>query len=382
MPDNYIFTEIERRKRECKRKDLINLGVGDATLPLTKTVLSAYVNAALEMGNIKTFKGYPPETGYDFFKLAVQKDFLNLGVNLDLNEIFVNDGAKSDIFNILSLFDDVTVLVHDPEYPAYVDTNVIFGNRVSFLKSNPSNGFLPMPRHIGSGVYGKSALIYICSPDNPSGAVYGAEGLKKWVTYAKNTDSLIIFDSAYADYISGDYPKSIFQIEGAESVAVEIRSLSKSANFTGVRCGFTVVKNDLRIAGVNFNERFKRLKSSASNGVSYASQRAGEAALSAACKVEKAETVNYYLRNARVIKEFFEKKSIYAVGGENSPYVFFKCPNGEKSFDYFNYLLNQVGVVTVPGVGFGSGGEGYIRVSGFSSYENTASALSRLDSII
>lgn len=382
MPDNYIFTEIERRKRASNRQDLINLGIGDATLPLTKTVLSAYVNAALEMGNKKTFKGYPPETGYDFLKRAVQKDFLNLGVNLDLNEIFVNDGAKLDIFNILSLFNDVTALVHDPEYPAYVDTNVIFGNRVSFIKSNPSNGFLPTPRHIEDGVYGKSALIYICSPDNPSGAVYGWEGLKNWVTYAKNSDSLIIFDSAYADYIGGDYPKSIFQIDGAETVAVEIRSLSKSANFTGVRCGFTVVKNGFSIGGVNFNERFKRLKSSASNGVSYASQRAGEAALSELGKTEKTETVNYYLRNARAIKEFFVKKSVYAVGGENSPYVFFKCPGGVKSFDYFDYLLNEVGVVTVPGVGFGSGGEGYVRLSGFSSYENTIAALSRLDSII
>lgn len=351
-------------------------------MPLTKTVLSAYVSAALEMGHKKTFRGYPPETGYDFFKRAVQKDFLDLGVNLSLNEIFVNDGAKSDIFNILSLFDDVTALVHDPEYPAYLDTNVIFGNRVSFIKSNPSNGFLPTPLYIKDGVYGKSALIYICSPDNPSGAVYGWEGLKNWVTYAKNTDSLIIFDSAYADYISDDYPKSIFQIEGADTVAVEIRSLSKSANFTGVRCGFTVVKNDLRIGGVNFNERFKRLKSSASNGVCYASQRAGEAALSEQGKAEKAETVNYYLRNARTIKEFFDQKSVYAVGGENSPYVFFKCPKGVKSFDYFDFLLNELGVVTVPGVGFGSGGEGYIRLSGFSSYENTVAALSRFDSII
>lgn len=381
LPDNYLFFEIDKRAKASKRKDLINLGVGDATLPLTKNVLKSYVKSAKDMGGKKTFKGYSPDLGYDFFKSAIKNKFEKLGVSLSLDEIFINDGAKSDIFNVLTLFKGVTSLIHDPVYPAYLDTNMIFGNRLRFIDSNLFNGFLPLPNEIPEDIRGKSLLIYICSPDNPTGAVYDKKGLKEWVDYSKKTESMIIFDSAYEGFVRGDYPKSIFQIEGAEDIAVEISSLSKSANFTGVRCGFTIVKKQLNVGSTNFNKRFARLKSSSANGVSFVAQSAGATALSKKGAEESLITTDYYLRNANILKEFFNKKSIYAVGGENSPYVFFKCPKNYKSFDFFELLLNKTGVVTTPGIGFGKNGEGFMRLSGFSTYENTLEAVKRLDNV-
>lgn len=327
------------------------------------------------MGVKSTFKGYPPTSGYGFFKNAVKERFFGFGVNLLEEEIFISDGAKTDLYAVLSLFSKSTALIHNPAYPAYEDANLIYGNDVKFIKSCKKNGFLPMPEEL-KNLYGKSFLIYICSPDNPTGAVYDKRGLKKWVDYALNTGSVIIFDSAYADYIRGDYPRSIFEIAGAESCAIEISSLSKTANFTGVRCGFTIIKNQLVLGEERTNRVFERIKSATYNGVPYVSQIAGASAIEN--YQECLKNTDYYLNNASLFKDFFNKKGVFAVGGENSPYVFFECPGGLRSFKFFDVLL-EAGVIATPGVGFGSGGEGFMRISGFNSRKNLLKAIERMD---
>lgn len=357
----------------------MRLGVGDSSLPIPKHIEKAYVKAAKNMGIANTFKGYSPDTGYDFFKKAVQKRYKELGVDLKEEEIFINDGAKNDLYVLPSLFKNVNVLIQNPIYPAYRDVTTIYGNKVFYIEANPKNDFLPLPCQINDCDKGKSFIIYICSPSNPTGVVYDKIGLTEWVAYAKQSGSIIVFDSAYAEYVRGDYPKTIFQIDGAKDVAIEIHSLSKSANFTGVRCGFTVIKNQLELSGVKVSKLFSRLKSASGNGVSYVAQAAGAAALSEKGRSECKKNTDYYLKNAKILKDFFVQKGIFAVGGENSPYVFFKCPDGVKSFDFCNSLLNEAGISATPGVGFGEMGEGYVRLSGFSSLNNTLKAVERLD---
>ncbi len=376
LSESYLFAEIEKRVKKSGIKDIINLGIGDATRPIPKKINKSYVKAAKLMGGKNTFKGYPPTSGYGFFKSGVKDRFLRYGVKLSDEEIFISDGAKTDLYAVLSLFSKSTALIHNPAYPAYEEANLIFGNEVKFIASCKKNGFLPTPNELNN-LYGKSYLIYICSPDNPTGAVYDKEALKKWVDYALKTGSVIIFDSAYADYVRGDYPKSIFEIDGAEACAIEISSLSKTANFTGVRCGFTIIRNQLKLGGERANKVFERIKSATFNGVPYVSQVAGQSALENFS--ECLENTDYYLNNARLFKDFFNKKGVFAVGGENSPYVFFECPGGLKSFEFFDILLSKAGIVATPGVGFGGGGEGFIRISGFNSRKLIIEAIKRMD---
>ncbi len=374
-----MFTEIDRRVKAITDKDVIDLGVGDATLPMPKAIAKAYSKAALGMCKKRDFKGYGPECGYDFFINAVKNRFSLLGVNLSEEEIFINDGAKTDMFTLLTLFDNATVLIQDPIYPAYKDANTIFANRISYISANKSNNFLPMPSDIDKDFYNKSLLIYICSPSNPTGTVYSKEMLKTWIDYAEKSGSLIVFDSAYEGFVRGNNVKSIFQIEGAEKVAIEICSLSKSASFTGVRCGFTVISKNLTIGKHSLNKLFKRLKCTSTNGVSYVTQVAGTVALTKNGQKACMKNTDYYLKNANLVKEFFDKRGVFAVGGENSPYVFFECPKGFTSKSFFDTLLDNEALVLVPGSGFGSLGEGFMRIAGFSSFKKTEEALKRLE---
>lgn len=378
LSKNYLFTEIEERVKKCGKKDIINLGIGDAVRPVPKKINRSYVNSAKQMGAKSTFKGYPPISGYQFIKEGVKKRYKRFGVSLSDEEIFISDGAKTDLYALLSLFSTSTALIHNPSYPAYVDANLIYGNRIEFIKSCRQNCFLPKPCDLKEN-YGNGYLIYICSPDNPTGVVYDKNALKLWVDYALNTGSVIIFDSAYADYIRGDYPKSIFELKGAESCAVEVASLSKTANFTGVRCGFTVIKNQFTTDLDKLNNLFKRLKSATFNGVPFVSQKAGESALINVGECLK--NTDYYLENAKMMRAFFNDKGIFAVGGENSPYLFFECPCRLKSFDFFDILLNKAGIVATPGVGFGSGGEGFMRISGFNFRKQITEAINRMDGL-
>lgn len=379
LSDDYLFNQVEKAVKECGYIDVINMGVGDTTRPIPKFIEKAYVKAVRSMGNRLLFKGYSPDTGYDFFKAAVQQRYKSLGVNLNSDEIFINDGAKNDLFILPSLFKNTNALIHNPVYPAYRDVTTVYGNTPFFIASTKENGFLPLPSDLDKSLKFKSFIIYICSPDNPTGTVYDRDGLKEWVNFAKQSGSVIIFDSAYADYIRGDYPKTIFQVDGAEDVAIEVHSLSKSVNFTGVRCGFTVIKNQLVFNGQRINKLFSRLKSASGNGVCYVAQVAGAAALSKKGQKECLKNTDYYLKNAKILKNFFVGKQIFTVGGENSPYVFFKCPEKINSFDFCRTLLNEVGVAATPGAGFGENGEGYVRLTGFSTLKNTLKAVERLN---
>lgn len=378
LSDNYLFTEIDAIVEKNKCDELINLGVGDATLPLGKTVLKEYLNAVKSLGSKKTFRGYGPECGYDFFKEAVVKKYKTRSVEISCDEVFINDGAKTDLFTVTTLFKNAIALIQNPVYPAYRDINIVFGNEIRYINSNVANGFLPMPSDLPINDYGKSFLIYLCSPSNPTGVVYDKTALKSWVDYATKSRSVIIFDTAYESFIRGDYPHLIFEIEGAEKVAIEISSLSKSASFTGVRCGYSVVKKEFLLDGVSLNKIFKRLKCTSTNGVSYATQVAGASALTECGLTESKKATDYYLKNAKLLKDFFVSKNVYAVGGEDSPYVFSKCPKGLTSKAFFNVLINEAKLVVTPGSGFGSGGEGFMRVTGFSTRKNTLEAIKRL----
>ncbi len=381
MSENYFFCEIERRVLKSKRTDIINLGIGDATRPLFSNVTEKLRECADLMSSEKTFKGYPPVNGYDFFKGAVIKKYLKLGVNIGFDDIFVSDGAKTDIFSLLHLFGKINAIIFNPCYPAYLDANLAFGNDVEFVFRDKKNSFLPMPEEIPVKSKNRPSLIYICSPDNPTGAVYDYEGLSAWVNYANKVGSIIIFDGAYSEYIRGNYPKSIFQIKDADNCAIEISSLSKCANFTGVRVGWTIIGKNLKADGVKLNKVFSRLKASMTNGVSFIGQYMGAEALSEEGLKNCRQNTDYYLDNAKKFKNYFKKRGIYAVGGDNSPYLFFECENGIKSFDYFDFLLNTVGIVASPGAGFNDGGEGFMRLSGFSSHATAKKAIERLQTL-
>lgn len=382
IKESYLFSEIGRKVREYSAAnagaDIIKMGIGDVTLPLSSTVVTAFTQAVLEMGKKETFRGYPPEYGYDFLREAIKRKYMERGVVFCSDEIFVSDGAKSDLGNIVDILGRNEALIPDPVYPVYLDSNILSGNKVTFVHGNAENGFLPTP----DGVENKPYVIYMCSPNNPTGAVYDAKGLKKWVDFALETGSLIIFDSAYEMFITDDSPHSIFEIEGAKNCAIEICSLSKTAGFTGTRCGWTIIPETLEAGGVKLIKLWKRRQATKFNGVSYPVQRAAEAALSAegvrACK----EQIAYYRNNAGMLSEVLTKKGIFHTGGKNSPYVWFKCPHDLGSWEFFDMLLEKANVVGTPGEGFGKMGEGYFRLTGFSSAENTMRAVERFEKIL
>lgn len=381
VKESYLFSEIGKRVREYAEahpdRKIIRLGIGDVTLPLTPSVIAAMEKAVGEMGNQATFRGYAPEYGYDFLRDAVKAHYAAGGVTLSREEIFVSDGAKSDVGNIVDILGDNPVLIPDPVYPVYLDSNVMAGRKAEFLEANEANGFLPMPP-----ADERACVVYLCSPNNPTGAVYDRNQLTEWVRYAVRTGSLIIFDSAYEAYIHGDYPHSIYEIPGAETCAIEICSLSKTAGFTGTRCAWTVVPAALRAGEVSLNKLWARRQATKFNGVPYVVQRAAEAALSPAGQEECRSLVAYYMENARIISELLSKKGIWFSGGVSSPYIWLKCPGGMQSWEFFDYLLQNAQVVGTPGAGFGAAGEGYFRLTSFGDRNATEEAVARLDRLL
>jgi len=381
ISDSYLFSTVAKKVNEFSAvnqdKKIIKLGIGDVTLPLCKVVVEALKKASSEMGVKESFRGYGPEQGYDFLRSKVQNYYKSHGVDLDVNEIFISDGAKSDLGNILDLFaKENTVLVPDPVYPVYVDTNIMAGRKIVFIDANEDNGFLPLPDDKI-----KADIIYICSPNNPTGAVYNKEQLKTWVDYANRNNAVILFDSAYECFITdSSLPRSIFEIEGAKTCAIEICSLSKMAGFTGTRCGYTVVPKAL--AAGTLNKMWLRRQTTKFNGVPYIIQRGAEAVFMPDGQKEIQENLNYYKENAKIISDTLKKHNIKHIGGKHSPYIWLKCPNGMKSWEFFDYLLNNVQIVGTPGAGFGKNGEGYFRLTSFGSRENTIEACRRLDKFL
>lgn len=383
LKESYLFSEIAHRvsafSKEHPEKKLIRMGIGDVTLPLCDAVVSAMKQASEEMGKAETFRGYGPEQGYDFIKEKIREYYAKRGVSLSPDSIFISDGAKSDLGNILDIFSkDNTVLIPDPVYPVYVDTNVMDGRKIVFADANEKNGFLPLPDDKTD-----ADIIYICSPNNPTGAVYDREGLTKWVDFARKHGSVILFDAAYEAFVADkELPRSIYEIEGAKECAIEFCSLSKTAGFTGTRCGYTVVPEELIFGGHSLNKFWLRRQTTKFNGVSYIVQRAAEAVFSDEGQKQIIENINYYRENARIITSAFDELGITYFGGKNSPYIWMKCPDGMDSWTFFDRLLTDAGVVGTPGAGFGENGEGFFRLTSFSNHENTTEAMERFKILI
>lgn len=384
LNESYLFAEIARRIREWQSahpelsSQLIRMGIGDVTRPLPKTVVDAMVKAAQDMGRAESFHGYGPEQGYDFLKTAIQSYYKKFGVQLALDEIFISDGAKSDLGNILDLFDENNmVLVTDPVYPVYVDTNMMSGRKIVYAMSSEENDFLPLP----APEY-RADIIYLCSPNNPTGAVYDREGLTKWVRFAQENNAILLFDAAYECFVTGDLPHSIYEIPGARDVAIEFCSFSKKAGFTGTRCGYTVVPDTLKRDGASLNKMWLRRQTTKFNGVSYITQRGAEAVFTEAGEREIEENLQYYRDNASIITETMDRLHIYYTGGKNSPYIWLKCPGDMDSWSFFDKLLNEAYVVGTPGAGFGKSGEKFFRLTAFSTHENTREAMARFEKLV
>lgn len=380
LEQSYLFSTIARKVQAYKAANpdaqVIRLGIGDVTLPLAPTVIRAMHDAVDDMAKSETFHGYCDDAeGYEFLRQAVADHYAVLGATVGVDEAFVSDGAKSDLGNFLDILaPGSTVLIPDPVYPAYVDTNVMAGNRIVYASATVDDGFLPMPNDAVD-----ADVVYICSPNNPTGATYDADGLAAWVDYALRHDALILFDSAYEAFIRTDgVPHTIYEIDGAERCAVEISSFSKRAGFTGVRCGFTVVPKTLTVANGDLNALWRRRQNTKFNGVPYIVQRAAAAALSEVGRCETAAQVDAYLANAHTIAAALDDMGIRYTGGVNSPYIWLRCPNGMRSWDFFDLLLEKAQVVGTPGVGFGPAGEGYLRLSAFGRAADCGEAMVRI----
>ena len=375
---SYLFIEIAHRLREYTAAhpdaDIIKMGIGDVTLPLAPAVVGAMHKAADEMGKKETFRGYVDDNGYDFLINAIKGYYKKFGVDLDYWEIFVSDGAKSDLGNILDLFDsDNTVLVTDPVYPVYVDTNVMAGRKIIYADANEANGFLPMP---DPSV--RADIIYLCTPNNPTGAAYTRAQLKEWVDYAKDQGAIILLDSAYEAFVTDpDVPHSAYEIEGARDCVIEFCSLSKTAGFTGTRCGYTIVPKTLKADG-DLNAMWLRRQTTKFNGVAYVIQRAAEAVFTDEGQRQIRENIAYYQENAKILMAGLDRCGIKYFGGKNSPYIWLKCPDGMGSWEFFDRLLKEANVVGTPGEGFGVNGKGYFRLTSFSTHERTREATERL----
>lgn len=383
LQDSYLFSTVAKKVNAFQaahpEAKVIRLGIGDVTLPLCKEVIDALHGAVDEMGVKETFKGYGPEQGYGFLKDSIKDYYASHGVNLDSDEIFISDGAKSDLGNILDIFgNDNIVLIPDPVYPVYVDTNVMAGRKVLFMDANAGNGFLPLP---DASV--KADLIYICSPNNPTGAVYNREQLKAWVDYANKQDAIILFDAAYECFVKDEQlPRSIFEIEGARTCAIEFCSFSKIAGFTGTRCGYTVIPAELERDGVKLHKLWLRRQTTKFNGVPYIVQKGAAAVFTAEGQKQIRENLDYYMENARIIADAMREMGIWFTGGEHSPYIWLRCPNNMGSWEFFDYLLENAHVVGTPGAGFGRNGEGFFRLTAFGDRENTKEAVARMKKLL
>ena len=379
LAESYLFStiadKVEAYTKAHPDQEIIRMGIGDVTQPLCPAVIQAMQQAVAEMGVQKTFHGYGPEQGYAFLKRAIQRYYQEKGVDLALVEIFISDGAKSDLGNILDLFSaDNTVCVPDPVYPVYVDTNVMAGRRIVYADANESNGFAPLPQ---AGL--EADIVYLCSPNNPTGAVYTKEQLKAWVEYALEREAVLLFDAAYEAFIEDvTLPRSIYEIEGAERCAIEFCSFSKTAGFTGTRCGYTVVPMALERQGAKLNRMWLRRQTTKFNGVPYIVQKGAAAVFTEEGQRQARRTIDYYKENARVMAGALQALGVWFVGGKNSPYLWMKCPNGMDSWSFFDALLAEAQVVGTPGVGFGHNGEGYFRLTAFGDQAKTKEAMQRM----
>ena len=374
VPENYLFSEVAKRVAAAKsrqpHKKTISLGIGDVTLPLPSCAVRAAVVAAEEMGREASFRGYGPESGYMFLKTAVSEHYGRQGVSISPDEIYITDGAKSTLGSIGDIIGNEKLLVPAPTYPVMPDSWLMSGREAVFLPGNRENGFLPSPPEDG-GRY----VIYLCSPGNPTGAAYTAKGLEKWVNFALSTGSLIVFDAAYSAFSGDGIPRSVFSVKNASECAVEVGSLSKNAGFTGMRCGWLTVPESLS----DIASAWKRRQATKFNGVPYIVQRAAEAALTPEGERECRSLVSYYLGNAAILAKPLKKHGIFFTGGENSPYLFARCPENAGSWDFFEHLLDTAGIVCTPGSGFGDCGEGWFRLSAFGKRKTVTEAAERLD---
>ncbi len=388
LKESYLFSEIAHRVNNYivhnPDKKVIRLGIGDVTLPISPTVIAKLHEGVEELGSADTFKGYGPEQGYEFLRSAIVDYYSQNKISIVSDEVFVSDGAKSDTGNITDLFDkDNVILIPDPVYPVYVDTNIMNGRKITYLDANETNQFLPMP-----DPKTHADIIYICSPNNPTGATYNKEQLKEWVDYALENDAIILFDAAYECFITdAALPRSIYAIEGARKCAIEFCSLSKTAGFTGTRCGYTIVPKDLKFTTstgieISLNAMWNRRQTTKFNGVSYIVQKGAAAVFSAEGMAQCRENIKYYQENARIIAAGLSQKGIRCFGGVNSPYIWFKCPNDMDSWDFFDELLTKAQVVGTPGAGFGKNGQKFFRLTSFGNRENTIEAMARIDKLL
>lgn len=394
LPGSYLFSTVGKKVKAYSEahpdKKIIRLGIGDVTQPLAPAIIKALHGAVDEMADAKTFRGYAPDLGYEFLRNAIaENDYKSRGCDIAADEIFVSDGAKSDSANIQEILSlDNKIAVCDPVYPVYVDSNVMAGRTgtydaaaqtwsdVIYMPCNAENNFVPeLPKETPD-------VIYLCYPNNPTGTTLTKAQLQVWVDYANKVGALIIYDAAYEAYISeNDVPHTIYECEGARNCAIELRSFSKNAGFTGVRLGFTVIPKDIKCGDVMLHSLWARRHGTKYNGAPYIVQRAGEAVYSAEGKAELKEQVAYYMKNAKTIKDGLAAAGYTVFGGVNAPYIWLKTPDNMSSWDFFDYLLENVNIVGTPGSGFGPSGEGYFRLTAFGSYENTVEALERIKNI-
>lgn len=391
LEKNYLFINIAKKinafiaEHPEKKDNIIRMGIGDVTLPIAPCVVEAVKKGAEEMGVKETFKGYEDSgTGYDFLKEAIAKYYKSFGADVSADEIRVSDGAKSDCGNIVDIFgDDNVVLITDPAYPVYVDSNLMSGRKVIYADCTKENNFCAVP---DKNVH--ADLIYLCSPNNPTGAAFTKEQLKAWIDYAIDNKAIIIYDAAYEAFITEPgIPRSIFEVEGSRQCAIEICSLSKTAGFTGMRCGYTVIPKELEVVAsdgtvVNISQIWGRRQGSKFNGVSYPVQCGAAAVFTDEGQEQIKVNLEYYKENARIIASALDELGIYYTGGKNSPYIWLECPNGMKSWDFFDLLLNEINVVGTPGAGFGKNGEGFFRLTSFGDRDKTIEAVARLKKLL
>lgn len=380
LAESYLFSTVGSKAAGYAaahpEQRVIRMGIGDVTLPLPGPIIDALHAAVEEMAHKETFRGYGPDGGYDFLREAIAGSYAARGVTVSPGEVFVSDGAKSDIANILDLFGpDNTVLVPDPVYPVYLDTNVMAGHKVLLAKASEQNGFLPMP---GEGLH--ADIVYLCSPNNPTGAAYTRSQLKEWVDWANKEDAVILYDAAYECFIQDpELARSIYEVKGAKSCAIEFCSFSKMAGFTGTRCGYTVVPAGLARGGMKLAPMWLRRQTTKYNGTSYIVQRAAAAVFTPEGMAAVRQNLDYYRKNARVLGEALQKAGITYYGGQNSPYLWMKCPGGMGSWEFFDWLLEHAQVVGTPGEGFGECGRGWFRLTAFGDAKETAEAAARLE---
>ena len=389
LPGSYLFSTVARKQREYQaahpEAEIIKLSIGDVTQPLAPAIVEALHGAVDEMAHAETFHGYAPDLGYEFLRSAMAKnDYQAKGCDIKADEIFISDGAKEDCGNIQEIFSkDSKIAVCDPVYPVYVDSNKMDGRTIIYANSNESNGFAAMPDF---SVH--ADLIYLCSPNNPTGSAYTREQLKEWIAYAKANKAIIIFDAAYEAFITDpDVPHSIYEVDGAKECAIEMCSLSKTAGFTGMRCGYTVIPTALHVIAsdgtdVSIAQIWGRRQGSKFNGVSYPVQCAAAAVFTEEGQKQIRKNIAYYQENAAIIAKTMEELGIEYTGGKNSPYIWLKCPKGMNSWEFFDYLLHEAAVVGTPGEGFGKNGEGWFRLTAFGDREKTKEAMERMKKLL